>query len=313
MAQVIPHAFENDSRVKRIDNQWYLSADLLNQFDQHKIPLRAQRLFLHLLCSTTQDSNRTELTIEHQAYALGISKQTAITANRLLETAGFIQRVRTGRINTTTLLPDKHAAEVSTPDQQEQTQQPLELTPKADNCRQKKLIDVNKLEAKLKEITQKMADTDLKGIERHRLMLKYSEISTLQEKIRSLNTPSVAQAPPLPSPAPDAQQKLEPASREIPFHYRQKIRQRIGKLQQKISAPRLLENEIVFQISQGIFTDKPIDLAINISLKLVREHRWSTPWGFQNRPGANNGSNLFDQKDVSEGSNHPDHYQFGSN
>ena len=264
---------------------------VLRRIRKLSLPPLAQWILIEYTGDTNERGEST-ISVPDMARRLGVCEGSVARANRLLVSRHLVQRSFTpgGRAITEMLWTewrpcrapeaverrDEPGPGRPTPPQQE----PGAETPSGTESPQGGKEELQRIREQRSEVSRQLEQPELSSQQRLELLNAFSAIEqTLLRAQRTGVSPHRAtpEQPRPTQPKPDARAaRARPLSSET----RARIANKVSNLHQRISAPKGLCEEIEFAITRGVFRERSPEHGINICLRLVRENRWRTPWGF---------------------------------
>ncbi len=273
------------------------------------------------MCRSQPDAPRFDslISTDLAARLLGVTPSAIRKANRVLESAGLIKRLQRSDKNGRTLpsatqvhLPAAFEEEcenasirqpsstkrADTEPQTEQSSPLVEPSPAPTEHRPlmnaaakelKKDIQtteryIQKCKKQLKEaVLQKDRDQQMKWLSR----LNQAESSLLALRLVSDDGSKYVRSPPHSASSPRTASSCSPPTGQTRHPSRRLGKSQLARLWERLrtlrglSNPRETYQEVVFQVTQGVYADMAITKAVNICLKLVRLNKWRRPAGYQ--------------------------------
>ncbi|WP_419653717.1 hypothetical protein, partial [Thiolapillus sp.] len=143
---------------------------------------------------------------------------------------------------------------------------------------------IQKCKKQLKEaVLQKDRDQQMKWLSR----LNQAESSLLALRLVSDDGSKYVRSPPHSASSPRTASSCSPPTGQTRHPSRRLGKSQLARLWERLrtlrglSNPRETYQEVVFQVTQGVYADMAITKAVNICLKLVRLNKWRRPAGYQ--------------------------------
>jgi biotin operon repressor len=176
--------------------------------------------------------------------------------------------------------------------------EPADVLEEKDTTGNKQEIEEIRLwEKRHQEAREQLANAE----KSNNLALRYkwfNELNLAEDKLKMLRQCEQADPPPPPSPTPAQRSRTNTAglsvvTEKIPRNLinrsgqpRPLNKDKLETIQRRImslpglSNPKQVLSELLFQVTVGVYQDMPLNKALNICLKTIRQNRWRTPTGY---------------------------------
>ena len=139
--------------------------------------------------------------------------------------------------------------------------------------------ELERLRERRSAVSTQLEQPELSSQRRLALLNAFSAIEQTLLRARRTSVSLHRATPARPRPTQPKQDSGATPARSLSSKTRAQIVHKVSNLP-RVSAPKGLCAEIEFAITRGVFRERSPEHGINICLRLIRENRWRTPWGF---------------------------------
>ena len=263
---------------------------VLRRIRKLRLPPLAQWILIEYLGDST-DRGESTISVPDMARRLDVCEGSVARANRLLVSRHLVQRSFTpgGRAITEMLWTEwrpcrapEAVARRDEPGPGRPTpppQEPGAETSSGTESPQAGKEVLERLREQRSEVSRQLEQPALSSQRRLELLNAFSAIEQTLLRAQRTSVSLHRATPERPRPTQPKQDARAARPRTLPSNTRAQIANKVSNLP-RVSAPKGLCAEIEFAITRGVFRERSPEHGINICLRLIREHRWRTPWGF---------------------------------